>query len=256
MKKRMLAALLLLVLLLGMIPTVLADGRIFEINAKVTMNSRGYTVVSWDDSEGMAPYTVSYEYVDESRSVKQVRWCSAQNLTTKSHAIVGLIPGKTYRIIVFDRNKYSTSRLITVPTKADISSTRKRKETITPMYSRNGASPKKLKNMSASAMQRNMAKGYGYGIEYSTEFYSAASKEIVHDALFAFYAPNGYVDTNYAADFTLPKKANMRYYYTFLGSSFFDGLLQLNGSIPTGTYRFEIYLEGRLFCSKTFKVAK
>ena len=115
---------------------------------------------------------------------------------------------------------------------------------------------KTLKTMSASAMERNINKGYQYGIDYQTTYYSSGSR-VEHMAVFALYVPNGYVWSG-AGDFTLPymdsRYANVKSYYGFLGGEFFDGLLEENGEIPTGTYKLEIYLEGRFYKSATFKV--
>ena len=108
--------------------------------------------------------------------------------------------------------------------------------------------------MSAEAMTRNIGKGYSYGLKYMMKFYSAASKQLVREATFAFYSPTGFVKTEHATDFTLPKGANWWYWYNMLGDSFFDALSSLNGEIPAGKYKFELYLDGHYFYGKNFTV--
>lgn len=252
MLKRISVLCLAVLLLLSVVPSALA--RNFQIDNKVTLDSKGRAVITWTDSERNGPYTVKHQYVDTDSSVWQTLILDVMDEKNTRHAIWGVIPGKTYKFTVQDKDGSTTQKTLKVPAKAKISSSRKSKTTLTPVYSPDGSTVKKLKNMSASAMAKKIEEGFCYGVEYRTEFYSKAKKEIVHNAVFAFYAPNGFVGTNYANDFRLPKAANRVYWYPMLGNQFFENLLDSCGSIPAGTYRFEIYLEGQKYYTKNFTV--
>ena len=165
-----------------------------------------------------------------------------------------LIPGKQYMIYVTDRNGDEASGLITVPRTGDSHTNRKQTTTLTLQYAKQDGKPRDLGTMSAEAMTRNIGKGYSYGLKYMMKFYSAASKKLVREATFAFYSPTGFVKTEHATDFTLPKGANWWYWYNMLGDSFFDDLYSLNGEIPAGKYKFELYLDGHYFYGKNFTV--
>ena len=253
MLKRISVLCLAALLLLSLMPSALAD-RDFQIGNKVTLDNKGRAVITWTDSDKNGPYTVAHQYETTLSNVRQTLIRDAVDVQGNRCAIWGVIPGKTYTFCVWDKDNKLTEKTLRVPTKPKISSSRKSKTTLTPVYSPDGSTVKKLKTLSASAMTAKIEEGYRYGLEYRTEFYSKAKKEIKHEAVFALYAPNGFVGTNYAHDFTLPKAANKVFWYPMLGSTFFEHLLDSSGSIPEGGYKFEVYLEGQLFYTKSFTV--
>ena len=239
--------------LLTSFPAASADGRNFKVDTTVTLTDRGHTIVTWDDSDGLGPYKVCYEYANNK---KQHTWVADTNLTMKYCEIPDMIPGKAYWIYVYDRNGDVASAKVTVPSRGRITTTRGRKIDFHPMYSLHGNAPKEFKTMSSSSMTRNMRNGYRYGLYFGITYLTPGQKEIVRDAIFAFYSPTGYVRTEYSSNFTLPKGANWTYYYNFVGDSFFDNLLDIEGKITAGEYTFQIYLDGSYFYGTTFSVGK
>ena len=234
MKRRILALILCMITVVMLLPTASADYRTFKVNSEVTMTDKGHVIVTWEDSEGLGPYSVYFKYAENSKP--QYRYLSEVYVTSKVCEIDRLIPGKQYMIYVSDRN-------------GDEQTT-----TLTLQYAKQDGKPRDLGTMSAEAMTRNIGKGYSYGLKYMMKFYSAASKQLVREATFAFYSPTGFVKTEHATDFTLPKGANWWYWYNMLGDTFFDDLYSLNGEIPAGKYKFELYLDGHYFYGKNFTV--
>lgn len=247
-------------LLLPAFPGAAEESRVFEIGDEITLDRRGYAVVRWEDSWDRGPYTVLYRYAGAEGEAAQTLWRDGKDVAEKTYAIRGLIPGKTYRVIVWDRDGQAAGKTLTLPEKPAVVYTRKRNISLTPKYKTASTvlprDAKALRTMSAQAMEKHMAQdGYLYGVDYRAEFPYRASRDVVHDAVFAFYAPNGFVSTDFTDDFTLPAQARGVCWYPFLGGSFFARLLEETGGIPVGTYRFEVYLEGRLFYEDAFAVS-
>lgn len=256
MKKRVLAFGLLLVVLVSLFPAALADYEIV-IDTNARMDSEGKVTIRWRDPDDNSVYVVYYQYVNDKASV--VQHALKEYAFSDSVTLDRLIPGASYRIIEVSTSGTGDA-VINVPSRGTVESKRKVNIEVIPKY-RVGeeGEAKNLKTMSASAMERNMAKGYQYGIDYQTTYLSSGS-EVKHEgAVFALYAPNGYV-WSAGGTLTIPamdaKKGAKRASYGFFGEKFFSGLLEANGSIPTGTYKLEIYLEGRFYRSATFNVVK
>ena len=252
MKKRILALLLCMITVVTLLPTASADYRTFRVNTKVALTEKGHTIVTWEDSDGLGPYTVLYKYAQNNKP--QYRFYASYYATSKMCEIDDLIPGKQYMIYVQDRNGDEVSGLITVPKTGDSHSTRNQTTTLTYEYTKQDGKVRTLGTMSAAAMTRNINRGYSYGLKYMMKFHSAASRAIVREATFAYYSPTGYVETSHSTDFTLPKGANWWYWYDMLGEGFFNNLNSINGGIPAGRYKFEIYLDGHYFYGKYFTV--
>ena len=245
--------------LLSVLPGAQAASRVFLVLGQAELTDQGNAVIHWKASEHNGPYTVLYEYVDAGGEAKQTRWREAEGVTETFREVKGLIPGKTYRFIIRDRDNAAARAYVTLPTRPAITTSRKCTFTLTPCYKAEASLPddqaKTFKNLSADAMTRGMAKGYQYGMDFRLVFQNKGSKEIVRSALFVFYAPNGYAYTQYADDFTLPKEAGSgACHYAFLGGGFFDRLAEDGQTVPAGKYRFEIYLDGRFFYGKDFTV--
>ena len=260
MKKKTVFLLVLTALLLAVLPVALAGGDEDDddeivINTSVKMNSSGGVTISWSGTDD-GNYVVWYEYVNESADAAQTLIRAAET-DEESVTLYSLIPGAQYRIEVSDEEGREGSALIRVPKRGTVSSKRKMSIKVIPKYRPDEwEDARTLKTKSASAMERNKEEGYQYGIDYQTTYYSSG-KKVKHKALFALYAPNGYA-WSCPGDFTLPymdtRYVNVKTFYGFFGETFFEWLLEENGEIPVGTYKLEIYLEGRFYKSATFKV--
>ena len=235
-------------------PPALAASRSFWVNSTVEMNSKGFVEVSWVDSSNRAPYEVDYICTDG--TAKQTSYIGAQNVSTNRYALNNLCPGKHYNITVIDKYGDSASARITVPRRQDLTSSRPRVGSLefrykTDKYAADSAA-KRLNTLSASAIERNLKKGYVYGFYHKMQYYKKVQKVNVHNAVFAVVAPNGYICTNYATRYTLPRQGS--WYYNFLCDQFFTNMYEANGYIATGEYQFFVFLEGRCFYSARFNV--
>ena len=235
-------------------PPALAASRSFWVNSTVEMNSKGFVEVSWVDSSNRAPYEVDYICTDG--TAKQTSYIGAQNVSTNRYALNNLCPGKHYKITVTDKYGESASARITVPRRQDLTSSRPRVGSLefrykTDKYAADSAA-KRLNTLSASAIERNLKKGYVYGFYHKMQYYKKVQKVNVHNAVFAVVAPNGYICTNYATRYTLPRQGS--WYYNFLCDQFFTNMYEANGYIATGEYQFFVFLEGRCFYSARFNV--
>ncbi len=103
MKKRTVAAILLLAVLLAAVPAF-AD-RQFYI-AGVETRENGNVLVRWEDPANNGPYLVLYQHMsgDESFSLQLVE----RGVQQKEIEIIDLAPGEAYRIIVADKD-YQTA---------------------------------------------------------------------------------------------------------------------------------------------------
>lgn len=254
MKKRIVAGLIMVVLLLSFMPVSLAASRTFRVNSSVEMDQRGYVVVSWSDSSNRAPYEVDYCCTEG--TAKQTTYIGATNVSTNKYALNNLCPGMRYKITVIDKYGDSASATIRVPQRQDLTSSRPRVGSIGYRYKTDkyvaDSSARAFKTLSASAIERNLNKGYVYGFYHKMQYYKKVRNVNVHNAVFAVIAPNGYINTNYSTNYTLPRQGSWS--FSFLCDQFFTNMYEANGYVPVGEYKFIVFLEGRRFYSTTFNV--
>ena len=257
MTKRIISIVLLLVTLLSLLPasSALAAGRTFKVNTEVELDSKGRTVVSWKDSSKGAPYKVYYICVSKG-SATQTSWIGAERVGSKK-TVLHLAPGLKYKITVEDKNGDTASATITVPRKKNVTSSRPRTETIGLSYKKDkyvedkDAKVVKKDDRNAEHLEKLVKKGYEVGFYYITNNKSTIKKAIKHYAIFVLTAPNGYVATEYDKNFLIQRRAGV-YYYGQIGGSFFKYLYEHNDYIPSGTYKFQVFLEGRLYLEKKY----
>ncbi len=254
MKKRAISGLLLLILLLSVFPLDgLAASRTFKINS-ITMNSRGHMVVKWKDTELNPPYTVYYRCTNG--SVKQHSFY-INNISTTSCSIPSMCPGVKYMVTVEDSDGDTCSKEITVPRRDDYDFRRGHKAYFEFRYKTSrymaDSKAKALKNLSASAIERNTENGYLYGFWFRIRYTALGAKTTKHDVVFAISAPNGYVYTEYDDDFMMPR-LKRTYTYNFVGGNFFKFMYDDLGYIPAGQYTFRVFMEGRLLIQRWFDV--
>ena len=254
MKKRLISLALIMLILLSLLSPALAASRTFRVYSSVEMNSKGYVEISWTDSSNRAPYEVDYMCTDG--TAKQTNYIGATNVSTNRCELNNLCPGKHYKITVVDKYGDTATARITVPRRQDVTSSRPRVGSLefrykTDRYAADSAA-RRLNTLSASAIERNLRKGYVYGFFHKMQYYKKVQKVNVHNAVFAVIAPNGYICTNYATRYTLPRQGSWQ--YDFLCDQFFTNMYEANGYIATGEYEFYVFLEGRCFYSARFSV--
>lgn len=259
MGKRKKALWLACLLLALWLPAVRAEERTFQVSPQAALNEKGEAVVTWEDSGDGGPYAVLFEYAGES-AVRQTRWMEKREIAEKTCAIRGLIPGKTYRVFVEDRDGETAEGLVTLPEAGKYETTRRYHLVLAQRYKPDAgiadANAKQFRTMSAKAMTENMRAGFRYGMDFRVQFKNKGQERTVHHAVFAFYAPNGYVETDFAEDFVFPREAEeASCHYYFIGGVFFDRLLAVSDAIPAGQYRFEVYVDGAFFGEEKFTVA-
>lgn len=253
--KRRIAFLLFLILMLSAISPALAAT--LKVNTSAPMDSQGRVKVSWKDSGNNSPYKLTYKCI--SGTSDQPTWIVSKRISAKSYTIPNLIPGKKYKITVEDCEGNVASANIKVGRRTNVYSSRKRTEKIYMGYKEDEyvdeAHAVIVKNKSASAMERHIKNGGLYGIYYYVNYKSTMKKAINHYAIFALTAPNGYAHAEYMKKFTLRRAAGISV-VGMVGDSFFTEMYNYYGYVPTGTYTFQIFLEGGLYYSKKFSIGE
>lgn len=244
------------------------SSRTFDINAGVTADNGRYTI-TWEDSANAAPYQLTFQYVDESSTAVQCNFMAGptekdSSTSSKSFTFLHLIPGKTYKFTVKDCNGVKTSRTITLPAPSSFVDGKLKSSSVKSSwkyrYLESGADyqdAKELNKFSAAEMMANMSNsGYRYGLYYRIDLPQLAKSREFFTSI-VFYAPNGFAEAEASGDvsYSSYNNASSSYHYWYCaGAGFFDHLYEKNGTIPTGTYRVELYWDGMLVNTTTFNV--
>lgn len=211
-------------------PVEEADGAgISDIQCKVQDN--GDVLVTWNDSSGLTPYTVTYQGEHSSGESNPV--------DIKRDTLVFLIPGCPYTITVSNANSHATTKF-TIPIKVftEFSAT-SRKITLTES------------TFSISEAQQDKTKDYRIQFHYPL-----LRKDRSYKGKLVTKTPLGYGGYVWVWD-TFDLESRYDYIYTdFSMYEFFSGLEIDFGEPPTGQYTFEMFFDGRLYASSTFTVIK
>ena len=224
---------------------------------------RGKVQFTWTDRDNAGPYSFIYQYADGDESI-QTRWQTG-SIQQKSYTTTELIPGHTYNITVRNSNLDSKTIQITVPAAPDYEDGKMRQSSVklsnslrTLSTSESDVSKaKKVSSLSAAAMMKNMDTTR-YGFRFQID-YPALSKSRYYNTLIAVYAPNGYADSIlYEDDIEYKRFNNSKayLYWYLLGSNFFRSMYEATDTIPSGTYRVELYWDGMYVGQTTFKIDK
>ena len=242
-------------------PVYTKEPRSFELNENVSTN-RGRVTISWQDSEDRSPYYVKSQYIGNPDVIQPLYWANVdeERSTTysKSLTIDQLIPGKTYKIEVEDCAGNSISRIYTLPSPASFTDGLLKASSIgvgiSPRWKKASWEYKNassLYTLHANLIIFNMGtKDYGfrYDINYPQLAYSRA-----YFTQIAITAPNGYVECEVHDDFKYPSKHSRRYWY-IIGSKTFKMIYDQNSTIPTGTWKVDLYWDGMHVNQSTFNV--
>ncbi|MBQ9252445.1 MAG: protein kinase [Clostridia bacterium] len=235
--------------------------RTFELNSTVS-SEKGCVTVSWTDSENKSPYTVLYQYVGNSDVVQPNYWASGQEegskTNSKSYTIGSLIPGKTYRIEVRDRDGTSINRTYELPAPATFVDGKLKASsintTINPRQKDYGAAD--ISSSSISALRASNIVSNRGAIEYGFR-YSVSYPQLAYDRQFftqiAITAPNGYVECEVYWNNEFEAKYS-GYHWYMLGDWTFSQLYELNATIPKGTWKVDLYWDGMHVNQNTFEV--
>lgn len=245
---------LLLALPLAAQADITIDPQVAVVNGRVT--------VAWTDSENNGPYMVGYQYYDESSSAVQTAfWAGGDQASSttekKQFTFDYLLPGHQYLVDVFTENGDEDSAVITVPAaeefvdgKLKASSVR---TSVDYRYMKvGGDSIGSLDQLKASDMVQHIEDRY-YGMRYEITLPVLAYARDYFVQI-AMYAPNGYCETVHTSQYEFSTGVGFTHYLRLMGVDFFADMYDKNGDIPVGDYTIELYFNGMLANTRTFKV--
>ena len=201
-------------------------------NIRVTTQDDGNVVVRWDDSANASPYKVTYTTEGWNYS-----WYTSDAYKGTSATLYNLTPGVTYTLTISNAND-EVSTEYTVPR---------------PIYTEFATGGKYMSltktRFSLSELEKNPAEGLQVRIswpqlKYDREYFGKLSLK----------TPYGYCSmVRYWDSFTLEN----RYDYTYLNyamSEWTERVEKDYGSVPTGEYTFEFFLDGQLYDYASFTI--
>lgn len=204
-------------------------------NVKCIQNDNGDTLVTWEDSSSASSYTV--QYTMES-------WDTPYNendkTTRRREVLIFLIPGVTYQITVSNGDS-STTETYTVPK---------------PIFSEFAAGLKYLTlttdTFSLSAIDKDPMLSFQVQLRYPMLSHSRE-----YTAKLVLKTPYGYCGSVVRWDsFTLENQYTYVYTPFYIKSDWLDFVENDFGSIPTGEYTFEMYMDGQLYGYASFDLVK
>ena len=241
-------------------PTTAPVSRTFSFDSRFDVTD-GVVKISWTDSKRKSPYTVRYQYINDSSSVKQ----TTIRLGTTSSTYMEcpyFIPGSKYKITVTDADGAKATTIFTYSSARSFSDGKLKASSF-----KLSVSPRSITSSNISAKKWSLAKPctfsaitmasnirsntihYGLYIEIS---HPSLAYTRTYKLLFAYYAPNGYVDSYYQ-DITL-KTNYLSYYWNIQICDFFDDLYEKFGEIPSGNYTLKLFLNGQSVRTQSFYV--
>lgn len=233
MKKQSIFVLAAVVLLLLAIPCIASAG---ISNIRCTYQDTGDVLVRWDDS-GSGDYLIKYELSDWSNG-RYYYENSSTNYVTLSH----LIPGATYKItVVRGSNSSYTSYQVPRPMFRDYTSTGR------------GFLKMTESTFSISDLKATPNKTFEFQVswpnilKYSRDY---AAKVVLK-------TPLGYTGRVFHYEsFTFENRYSYRYLTYMMMPDWLEYVEGDFGSIPTGRYTFEFYVNGALYETIGFSVGR
>lgn len=223
--------------------------------------TKGVVKITWTDSKSRGPYTVTYQYINNSSSVEQTTYRLGDTYN-KYMECPYFIPGSKYLVTVKDNDGYKTTTTFTYSTANTFSDDKLKassiKFTAAPRsisfsaVNNDNWSSAKTCQFSAKKMESDISsKTNHYGLRL-TIAYPQLSYSRSYQTLIAYYAPNGYVDS-YSSEVSYDK-GNSDIYWNIHGIGFFDDLYDKFGKIPTGSYTVKLFFNGQSVSSQSFSV--
>lgn len=207
--------------------------------------------IGWTDDKNNSPYRVAYRYGGNTLTSQITHYTGSTY--NKEWTFDHMIPGADYWIEITDSSGNSKTTILTGTNVNNFSdgtlTSKKIKLSISPRYkSSSSISDEKSQykaTFSASDIRKNIHKAkYGWKLNIS---YPTLSSDKYYSAIFAFYAPNGYVHTINYDNLQLFRSGGT--FWHFFGADFFEELYDITDTIPSGKYKIELYLDGMLAAS-------
>ncbi len=251
MKKRIVASLLSLIVLLALTPA-LADSE-FRITS-IEPKENGNVLIRWADPSNNGPYLIAYQYIDGDEVFSyQV---SARDIKEKQYEIIELAPGERYRIYVFDKDYYSTYEEYSSETQLFGGRGSTARLTVTLRQKRNG-SISTVDKFSLSDIERTLSSNSdfcGATIKATMPQVTKGIKGIVRVAI---KQPDGNMLVFILQNESINSDVEYFYYDSVSFTDVWRYLKQLNdGEILPGTYTVSFYFNTDYFGYKDFQVVK
>ncbi len=222
----------------------------------------GYTTISWDVQGDDIPYVVYILPINGSAEQQTLR---VAETTEHSARAVELIPGKTYKVIVTDADRYILDSKIYIMPEPVTFEDGKLKNTSVKISMEPRKMPaggdkkkdtKKLKALKASEIIAGIEDGStDYGIRYTMKMPKLAKARTFFVTI-AFESPDGFMLTEVASEMTYDRvnggTETLWFYLT--GERFFKYLYRNTGTVPAGDYRVDLFWDGMWVNTSTFKV--
>lgn len=200
-------------------------------DVRFTPQSNGDVMVKWNDSARSGPYTIEYTTSDW-----QQNWYEQDTYGSTQATLVYMIPGVTYDVTIAS-DSATTTEEYTVPR---------------PIYTEFVTGGKYLTltetRFSLSDMDKNPTQTFQVRVSWPK-----LKKSREYTAKLVLKTPYGYSGTvRHWDSFTFENKYSYTYMTYSLMSEWLQNVEEDFGSIPTGEYTFEIYMDGQLYDCASF----
>jgi len=202
-------------------------------NITFSAQSNGDTLVQWSDSSSASSYTVDYTTEDWDVTY------TTSSISGQRTIMKYLIPGLTYQITVSNGSSETTQNY-TVPR---------------PIFTEYVTGDKYLdltvESFSLSELKKKPTMTFEVRVSWPQLKYSRD-----YTAKLVLDTPYGYTSKVYHYDtFTFENRYSYTYMIFSLMSDWLDEVEDDYGSIPTGDYTFEIYMDGQLYDYASFTLS-
>lgn len=190
----------------------------------------GKTTITWDDSANAGPYNV---YFAAAEWTDYLATYGSDSYNNKSCTIWHLVPGVTYTVTVTNGTSYASTTY--TPSK----------DTFTDF--------KTGKQLKMDKTTFSIADDYYTTFRMTVKYPRLGSpKRYVY--LLALKTPLGYCSKVYTSEAYELEKKYSGYYGEYSVSEWLDCVKANFGSIPVGSYEFEVYFDGGFYASAEFYV--
>ena len=236
-----------------------------QVTLKNTVSyDKGYTKISWDVSgEDASNYIVLIEPTDNGDVDQQM--IKVGETTKHSIKSVDMIPGKTYKVMVWD-NLFRTlaEKVYTMPDPVDLKDGKMTpnsvKISMEPVSLASGKkrekSTKKVKSLKVKDIEDGLSdNSMAYGLKYTMQM-PQLKKTREFFVTIAFESPDGFLSTVVADDMTF-ERVNHGYqtiWFELLGQRYFEAELKKKETIPAGQYKVHLFWDGMMVGVYTFNV--
>ena len=220
----------------------------------------GRVTLYWQDDASAAPYALTYQCVSDAPDAQSVY--IETDIQTTACTLDYMAPGCDYAVTVTNALGDAGTAIISLPQPlpfedGKLSADDLRFALLACSRPAGSESSREIRH-SVRLVSSEMIAAAGeteYGVRI-TLAYPQLAREREYDTIFVFQAPGGYICTYNLGTVNYPTfhTPEIHYQWPFIGSEFFDRLLETTGVIPAGVYTVTCYLDGMLAASAEFEV--